>query len=895
MIQEEIIAQVYDSGRKAVPIHPTLVIGLGDYGRAVGEQLVSRLALTEESLRAEGLTGPLLVQSSGGVITSGFVRVMHLDWNFWFDENCQPDALLRDVELKPDITEIGTPPRQCEEDRHPDDWGMARQALAHPNISEVFKAASHPLRTHDNPRRSGHFQLQDRKQKLEMRVIVVCALREAASAQLGLDIVELLSKLFFNKIGVTRGIQIFCYVGGTDREEHFKAYEEAFGVASRDSSAYDKLLEQELTRILPSARCQSFSPGSAENFLDKLEHLWQNGQPPCPVESCYLIDSQLANHVAAVRQSSSEPDESIVVATLAITLFIASNADSKVRATRLGSLGLTKGQGEQGIFATLGASAYSFDHPRLRQVVYDYVVGTFLQQAQPAVAGDDPTLLLLGESKETVQDENLEATLLLETQKLCKDYKEQIAYKKLLQALPKLIPLARISLRYKDIIKSLIRLHATNIWDIQGVLEQAVGEDFSDPDLSGAIHKKLVERQQGYHEILEQAFQRNYISLFAHDSAPLIRLYRFQKKSRDILLHEAHLSQAPSVQDDLDSERKNFAENMVESLNNRLNERAAALKREMARRLSLWDIAVRALLIAPVLVFLFVDASLLPLQHWALFQFLTRFSAWPFWLSSLVTSALVGLVFYQGYRWRYHSRLRRQLKLLSHQYEEISKKADKEAWIWALTQQVMQRERDLEYITRLCEPQGVISTLRDTLLATQFQACDHTLERMFFDERMQAGLKEVGQKLVATEKLWGQHARILYELVSKQRAPAEMERWLRRQAEEAFKDESSFIIDLVEEYLMDQTRQRLEEIWQDLSNAAALFLQRTVASQNDPVVDIELFCAHNLEVLHELADILRLSNVEILSSVDRLRWLFTHIQTGLHLSHVRFAVEAQLP
>jgi hypothetical protein len=895
----------YQHMRRPVPIRPTLVVGLGDFGHAVGEQLVARLMLTEESLRGEGLTGPLLAQQEQGEISPGLVRILHLDWKRWFDEDYHPDELLRDIILADaSVAESGTPPRQREEDRHPDDWVAARLALTRPRMRQVlFETASQGLRAHDNPMRVGHFQIQERKQNFEMRVIVVCALREAATTELGLDIIKLLGKVYVAQAEVAKGIHVFCYVGATGREEHFRAYAEAFGDVPEDSTEFDDLLDAELARILPVCKRLNTGQLPQDNFLDKLDQLWRIERPQT-IEACYLIDSQLANRVAAVQQRSDEPDETVVATALAITMFITNNADRVVRQTRASRWDLENPVGEPGLFSTLGVASYSLDHPRLRRLVYNYVVGAFLQRAQPTVSGDDPRATLLGDSRERLPDEDYEATLTLEIQEMCSDYKKRIAFKTIAHETPSLRERIRIDFDYNSVIKELTRLSSTDPGAVQIALEDIIGELVADPGtMSGILLKHTMEQQQLYQERLESAFQELSAPLFEQEQTPLIRLYRFSKKSLEMLRGEAGIAQAPSIQADLESEHHIFTENAAEAFFNRLSERAAAIRREMANRPNMIGIAGRALLIAPALILLYsspvISGFFAPLQAVAgslatIFPALSHLPLPPMWAVSAFIALITWVVLSLGYRWHYHRRLRGHLSALARQFEATMQKADEEAWRWALTEELKQREPEMEYLKELCQPRGKISQLRDRLLAEKFMIRDRILERIFYDELLQSGLKKVSQNLAGNGKLWNQRGRILRELVNTKRSTRELEKWLRGQASEVYKEDSSQIIDLVESFLIYQTAQRLEAIWEDLSNAGALFLRRTTAIQDDPAVDIEMFGVHNQETIYELEAILRRTGVEVLSSVDRLRWLFMHVQTGLRLPNIKFAAESLL-
>ncbi len=1006
MLQEDIALEVQQYSRKSIPVMPTLVIGLGDYGRTVGEQLAARLILTEESLREVGLKGQLLVKKENDMITPGLVRIMHLDWRNWFNENFQPNALLQDINIPGAmVAEMGTPSRMREEEPHPDDWVDARKALVHPRLQDALYTASLPLRTHDNPMRIG-FQIHGRSQNFEMRVVVICALREATSAELGIDIIQLLGKAYVKRSQVARGIHIFCYVGGTSWEEHAQAYFDTFDTEPDDTSDFDSLLDSELQRILPISKQQNLSqiqndkllyklkqagrrayldtfgivfddtskfdnlldtalqqilpvskrqnlgqiqndnmldklkqvwyqayldtfgakPDATsdfdrlldielqhmnDNMLDKLERIWHTEQPQT-IEACYLIDSQLANRVAAVQRREDEPDEVIVATALAINLFITGNADQAVRQARTSRWDMKVPLGEPGLFSTLGVAAYSLDHPRLRRLVYNYVVGKFLEKAQPVMAGDSPTSFLIGESKERLLNEDLETELSLDLQESIVAYRKRIMFKALqLHTHSPDCPI-QTNIDYRNAVRVLSKLPSANIYTIQGALESIFGEAISDSQmLEEELYGYMMRRRQEYQEQLENTFQHFYAQLFDKEKAPLTFLYRFTKKSLEVLTTEANAVQAPSTEKDrseLLDEQKQIAQREAEVSTHRLTERTVVIRRELQRKPNIIATASRVLLLSPILVILAVTLSTIfysALAPWfnffdgafqRLLPSLYALPLLPFWVICLLIAACLWIALFLIVRWYQRYRLRHHLQWFVARYEALLEKIDTEGWRWALTDQQRQLETSMHYLEGLCQPQGTISKLRDKLLAEQFIVRDHILERIFFDERLQVGLKDVSAKLAANDKLWAQRARILRELVDPKQSKnaRELELWLREQASEIHKSDTHLIVDLVESFLVYQTAQRLEEIWQDLSAAAALFLQRTTALQDDPAIDTEMFGVHNQEVLAELEAILQRADVNLLPSVDRLRWIFMHVQTGLELSNIKFSAELML-
>jgi hypothetical protein len=913
MLQEEVLPR--RRRRHPVPIRPTLVIGLGDFGREVGRQLAARLMLTEESLRGEGLVGPLLAcKHDNGEEIPGFVRIMGIDWETWFGSNYDPDQLLSDITISDaSLAEDGTPPRQREEERPEEDWIDARLALGHPHILEMlFDAASLTLRMHDTPMRVGSFDIQGRKQAFVMRVMIVCAAREAATTQLAPDIIRLLGKTYVTEAAITKGIQIFCYVGGTSRAEHLRA----LGTPEE----YDALLETELLRILPLCRRPTVFTAPASQSIeclpDQLDLMWQHEQPQT-IENCYLIDSQMANRVAVAQQRLDEPDETVVATALALNMMITSNADYTVRQSNLQRWDLAHPYGELGLFSTLGVAAYSLDHPKLRRLVYNFIVGKFLERVQPPFLGDNPQQRMRrGANEEYLVDEKLDEPIKQETKRHCDEYERRLeALRKSVPHPPQLkhtlnsphdLKTTNARLQYRKAVRKLARLHSSDVATVSAVLGDILQQLDTDME-EGELAKILLERQRDYEERLEDTFRDLYDRLPEQIQAPLTRIYCFSKGSYAILHKLARNLDAPATNVDLQNERKKFAENQSDRCARKRSERAKAIRCEIDNRPRIVALMSRALLLAPLLVCAWnalaalFDKLFAPLVAFfgGLGITLPKLVTVPmlsFWMISAIVAGVTWGGLFVGYRQYYAYRLGKQLKKLVEWHRETIAKADDEAWRLAVAHQLEERERDQEILIPLCKPRGLVASLRDALLAEQFVAQDRILERIFFDVEVQADLRKISHRLASNDKLWERRVDLLTALLDRQWLDQQqLDIWLREKAGDVHKEDTPQIVDLVERYLKYQTAQRLQEIRHDLSNAAALFLRYSATVQDDPTMNIEMFGVNDQETSNELEESMDRSGVEILNSVDRLRWIFMHSQAGLHLQNVKFSVETQIP
>lgn len=898
MVQNKVL--VRQRTRKPVPLVPTLIICVGKYGRDVGVQLAARLLLTEDALYEDGLNPKHLLYcvDEDGNESPGLIRIMELDWEQWFASGYAPNKLLQNVCIAgASIAQDGTEPCRCEEDMLLDDITYAKQEL--PKTLEHLIDIVQPLRTHDTPLRVGNF-LPQGQDKFVMRVIVVCAAREPASVLVP-ALVRLLGMAYVSKLGVTKGIELICSVATTSRDEHTKA--------NGSDADFDELFKIEVARILPKVfQSPTAMPSIVDPLLDQLEQMWQMKSPQT-IESCYLIDKQLANLVSAVQTRQNEPDEIVVAAALAITLFITGNADGKVRQSLSRRWDVTKGYAytEPGFFSSLGVASYALDHPKLRQLVYSYIVGRFLLQAQPAANGDHAAQndTINRHQGEELLDKQLDAQLDYSVQKMLQEYEKSIAFKTIERKVPKAVVSVNKKIDYKRAINALQRVNAGDRQEVKKTLEEMV-EPLAEDISENALKLRIMERQQLYQVELENAFQGLYFNSLRAEQAPLTTFYRFSTKGLATLKEEAYKADAPLTQKNLAAAMSDFIYAESANFSDEVVRRADALRRCLRHRPSTSGAFGRALVIAPLFVVLLLasapiwDLLLNPFTPWIskihLFTEVYNYLyALPAWVGAASVVPFLWSAIFSGHLFAYRRSILHQLRLVAKRYEDILKKADQEAWRWALAASITEQEKLVSRITTLSRPNAIVSNLRDTLLATEFVAQDRVLERIFFDAQLQMDLQEISQLLAARDKLWERRHFLLDELVNRQSLDQSgIRKWLLEEAEKLYHDDSKIITDLVTTFLKYQTLQRLEEMLHDLSNAAVPFLRHSLLSQEDPVVQLEMFGVYSAQELMGLDTLAKRSDVEVLDSVDRLRWIFMRTQMGLHLHNIKFTAETSM-
>jgi hypothetical protein len=543
--------------RLPTPIIPTLVIGVGRYGWDVGIQLVARLLLTEEGLRSKGLyqdKSLLACEDDKGKVGPGFVRVMGLNWKQWAGSGYTEDTFLTDIEISgASVAEEGTMPQQREDDMLAVDKKDAIDALA--KMKEVLFAVSSELRTHDIPMLLGRYQTLDKDQHFTMRLVVVGAAREPETAALLPRLLELLGQVYVEDTHLVRGIQVICCAAATSRDEH--------RLANGDDREYDQFMEAEVARILPvHHRKTRAMPVRKKSLLDQLEMMWQSA-PQQSLDTCYVIDTQLANGVTAVQLRPDEPNETIVVAALVLTMFITCEADTILRRARSRRWDLVKAftQTEQGLFTSIGVGSYALDHPRLRRLVYDYVVGVFLTRAQPVRYGDQGhrRAALAGHQDDELLDKKLEDELSHEMPTALNNYQEGIDFRAIEPKMSKVTHQSgKKDINFKKAIKVLKRIDPDDRVKIREELER-INTHMADAMEEHALQKYIQGRQRAYQQLLDKEAFVNQSKMLRGPRAPLVQLYRFTLQCCDVLIKEANKANAPLAGPDLVLAKRDFA------------------------------------------------------------------------------------------------------------------------------------------------------------------------------------------------------------------------------------------------------------------------------------------------------------------------------------------------
>src|SRR5262249_17779657 len=120
-----------------------------------------------------------------------------------------------------------------------------------------------------------------------------------------------------------------------------------------------------------------------DGMITKLSKLW-----PSPLETCYLLDAQLANLMVPVRGREDEPDDVVTAAALGLHTIITAGADLHFRqAIPPPSLQAIR-KGEGGPFASLGIASFCIDHPRLHKLMRSWLLCSFLAHALPPTKGE---------------------------------------------------------------------------------------------------------------------------------------------------------------------------------------------------------------------------------------------------------------------------------------------------------------------------------------------------------------------------------------------------------------------------------------------------------------------------------------------------------------------------
>jgi hypothetical protein len=824
---------------------PTLVIGLGRFGHQVGVQLAERLQLIEADLRQDGQKSSLLMQLDDQQrLSPGLVRIMDLNWDEWMQSNHDRKQFLKDIDL---VTPV---PRALgrEDERNALDWGDAKSALK--KMREHILAISRPFRQHDNYMNTRNNRPLQNDQQFQMRICVICAAREDASAKLTADFVELLGNIFVVQTRLANSIEVICYVGSTTREEHIEA--------KGNDDEYDRYLSAELDRLLPEGQA---------SLLYRLENMCRRTQYQL-LHRCYVIDTQMQNGMMAVQGQANEPDEVVIASSLALNMFITANADTFIRQKHGLHWHLGDAYYEPGIFATFGIATYCIDHPKLRRLVYNRVLGQFLSLAQPKTEGEKAAQAgALNIQDEAIADNPLlEAQVMSDVRQKLDEYRNQLQFKAIEQSVPHLtVKTSEIDYYQAAIMFQQCDPDRQSIRTTLDKLASKWGYDTN----SSELMLRLQQRQKLILDHLQTVFTQHLQEFYTREQAPLTRLHRFLRGSLRLIEQEASQAGAALTLHKMKQQQDLLIQEQDEQYQRTVGEIVTRLSTILSRQ--------------PVLTrtsgkIAFTVGTLL----------LVGLALTVPWVGVPTLAATTALFVFTTNRERPHNRIHKPLKQLEQKYFTVLQAIDQEAWKGALAELYLWvNDQVTQRITPLCASQGIISTLRDQFLADETIIQDQILERVFFNERLLQDLQGFSQQLAESRILWDRRQQLLQEIIERQ--PIDQHKigdWLHRQVASVYRNDAQLITHLVNRFLENQTTQRIEDIWHTLSSVAVPFLLYHPYSQDDAGLTVELFSAYGLQGFEELQTLARSSQVEVIESVDQTRWAFMRIHTGLKIEHL---------
>jgi hypothetical protein len=884
--------------RKSAPMMPALVIGLGKFGREVAAQLAIRLQITEASLRQDGLVGSLLIETDpDGLVRSGLVRVLTLDWDQWFDSGFSPEQLLSQIG-HPGIEEmtIGTPPQRREENRHPDDWNQAEQVLSH--AADIVLAEARLLREHDLFMRAG---FETPAKDFSLPVYVVFAAREADSAVLAPMFISLLGKVFVEQERFTKGLNLFCYVGGTTRAEH--------QAAGGDEQDYLANWDAEYRRIVS----QNQEPG----LLEKLETLWKKSKPQT-IDICYLLDAELARNLAAVQRRLDEPDEPIVATALALHMLLTTDASHAIQQSLPRRWDLALAESDPGLFASFGAASYAIDHPKLRRLIYNRIIGDFLIRALPRTKGalqplasPHKALLKKDEDQEALIDPRQEARINHQVGQQLADYHHQLQAhdraigQKLAGRIVRLVQKIRHPRTPQPLLGEFKGINFKQVArDMQKCLPDIhqLGEELrkASPKLADEISAtglalRLQNQQEVHAAFLSKAVSERWRLLYDADTGPLFQVFSFVSKALTVLQQQAKDADAPLTRQKERSQKQDFLLDQQSRYERSKKDTLSAIRRDLRQQPTRAGALGRALLIGA--------AAAAGTQSIAAY-----WGALPFplpWIGLALITFLLWEGIYRFHRWLQRRAIQKKLEKLGWQYMLIQAKVDYAAWRWGLTESVMNLEAFARRVAALCKAQGVVAHVREKMLTVEVPDRDRVLERVFLNAPLKEALEKFSNDLAKREKLWKKRAQFLEEVIENGQlledaqllqdqgtAQKRLEEWLLKQTEMLYRDDIEQVADVISGFLEKETDERLMEMWDDLLTAAVPLLRYDQYLQEDPSVPIALFGVHHQYKLEALRALARADNIQVLDTADRLRWTFLRVRAGLHLPGVRFSIES---
>lgn len=833
------------SSNTAVNTHaiiPTLVICLGRFGHEVGLQIAERLQLMESGLHQEGLVGPLLVRvdAQSKAVSDGFVRIMELDWIEWLTwvtRGLPAQAFLKDI----DITVGGqkhTMPCKLDEDWHKDDVQEARDALRNELEAQLLNA-SRPLR-----QRSMYKPTNVAAHKFKMRLVLVGAAREAGTAELAIDLIEQLGAIYIKKRELAHGIQLFCYIGGTSLEEHV--------AACNDAREFIKgtLSEVERKRM--------------NSMLRRLDHLCSSSSYPL-FEQCYLLDSQLANRMEALRGPDYGSDEVVLASALAVSTLIATNCDGAIRPhTRRWRIM----RDEPGIFGSVGIASYCVDHPRLHRLVYSWTIGEFLMKARPIIKGDRRPPSQSGHG--AIVNYHLEAYVRDNVAQVLDNYNKHCSAEALQANVAPLVP--PVSTATTTQIVSRIQRCPAKRRDI----EQLLAVLSADMEATVLEHRLQVQKD-AYKQLLQDEIASIQQQLYQDNQAPLIQVYRFMAEVSKQL--QQQLRGRTSNNPSLFSRQLHTLFNQTEFSCTQDIQKVLTLR--PTRRSTFGHVLLITATLATI-VQLLPPTTIDPAQPLLLKLFVA--GLWSagalilWWLMSNSQSS------------RRKKSITHAVETLRETWQTTLTAVDTEAWQAAQAEYHAHFMPIMHRLEDLCKAGGFIAFVRDELLKQDFAVQNRVLERMFLTDELKMQLRKFIEKARVSEQLWNQRGQLLQELVEKQPLdPTQVEAWLYKEVEQLYRGNQNAISNLVISFFENQPLQEVDTMYTTLANEAVLFLQHNAYTQDDPTTHMMFFTIHDGKEQEALSQLTNKTTVTLLHSIEKLRWTFLHVQVGLHLDDIRLS------
>jgi hypothetical protein len=787
---------------------------------------------------------------------------MELNWERWLSKNLEPTEFLQDIEELQDVSVAQKDLHRLRLDPgpHRNDVDWIRKEL--PKLDPQLRAACLPLRLHDANSHKGV------NVEFRLRLIIVCAAREPATAIFTHDLVKILGKFYITNEKLTSGIQMFCYVGGTSLEEHLSE-----GGSKGDYLSYQyDLPNRERRRVLGRRKNREDS-----GLLESLMYLWNDPLTEDVLEACYLLDAHLANRLVPMPGRPDEPGEIVVATALALISFITTNADLEIRQVAARRSKATSGIPAPGrlfelkhcLFASFGVAAYSIDHPKLHWLVHSWLMGDFLRRALPQTKGE---MNIPGNPQEMLNDDV--ALQIQETvQAQFNSYQNSVIFEaideRIMQKLPR-----QAGVEFSKLVDLIDQKGAGA--HLKSILAHITAGLQNRP-----LEQYLQDYQRHYVEALQDEIKKHSHKLYNVTEAPLTCAYHFLREAFAYSLHEAaSLSGTFDLQNAL-YEQQLFADQLEKVYQNAENSSITTLEARMQKRPTRVNSLGRALLIVAATWVAF------PLNI-PLFAMLG--------IGSVLTGVL-GASIYTFHVFVHRQMIWRELVRLAQLRENQILQIRQYAHQWALVEFKAELEHRSQYMTRLCEPKGLMATLRDELLKQDLLMKDHTLEHLFLDDELKRELKHrLVDDSIERLQLWNRREHMLSLMVDAQQTLIKnIERIVRDEIEALYQGNTARITDIIGRFLAQRNTQRLDEIYHALSDAAIPFLQYTPGKQDDSIAHLELFGVYGKHEIDTQDIVTQYPHLHVMSSVDKLYWLFMRVYVGIHFDQINFSIATLAP